>query len=66
MYVDRQTVIIYELIHFKRYYTFSYRTLVGLKEKWEKVPNQFPRLLDECNRTIDFLSKKIDLKREKM
>jgi hypothetical protein len=58
MYVDRQSAIIYELRHFKRYYSFSYRTLVGLKEKWEKVPDQFPRLLDELNRTIDFLKDK--------
>lgn len=58
LYVDRQTAIIYELTHFKRYYPFSYRTLMGLKEKWEKVPNQFPRLLDECEKTLAFLKDK--------
>lgn len=58
LYVDRQAAIIFELRHFKRYYPFSYRTLMGLKEKWEKVPNQFPRLLDELDRTIDFLKNK--------
>lgn len=57
MYVDRQTAIIYELRNFKRYYPFSYRTLVGLRTKWEKVPNQFPRLLEELNLTINFLEK---------
>jgi len=61
MYVDRQTAIIYELRHFKRYYPFSYRTLLGLKDKWEKVPNQFPRLMDECNRTIEYLENKINI-----
>ena len=58
LYVDRQTSIMYELRHFKRYYPISHRTLIGLREKWEKVPNQFPRLLDELNRTIDFLKDK--------
>lgn len=59
MFVDRQAAIIFELRHFKRYYAFSYRTLLGLKEKWEKVPNQYPRLLNECDLTIDFLKSKI-------
>jgi len=59
LYVDRQTAILFELRHFKRYYSFSYRTLIGLKEKWEKVPDQFPRLLEELNMTIDFLNNKL-------
>lgn len=59
MFVDRQTAIIYEFRHFKRYYEFSYRTLLGLKQKWEKVPNQFPRLLEECDETLKFLKIKI-------
>lgn len=59
LYVDRQTAILFELRHFKRYYPFSYRTLLGLKEKWIKVPNQFPRLLEELDMTIEFLNKKI-------
>jgi len=58
MYIDRQTAIIYELRHFKRYYPFSYRTIISLKEKWEKVPNQLPRLLDELDRSIEFLATK--------
>lgn len=57
MYVDRQTAILYELRNFKRYYPFSYRTLVSLRTKWEKVPNQFPRLLEELNLAINFLEK---------
>ncbi len=42
LYVDRQTAIIYELIHFKRYYSFSYRTLISLKKKnGKKSPINF-------------------------
>jgi hypothetical protein len=63
LYVDRQTAILFELRHFKRYYPFSYRTLLGLKEKWIKVPNQFPRLLEELDMTIEFLNKKINEKK---
>lgn len=59
MYVDRQSAIIYELRHFKRYYDFSYRTLIGLREKWGKVPDQFPRLIEELNLSIEFLQTKI-------
>lgn len=59
MYVDRQTAIVYELRHFKRYYPFSYRTLKGLRKKWAEVPNQYPRLIDEIDRTLSFLEKKV-------
>jgi len=58
LYIDRQTAILFEFRNFKRYYPHSYRMLVGLKEKWENVPNQYPRLLDELNRTIEFLKTK--------
>jgi predicted negative regulator of RcsB-dependent stress response len=57
MFVDRQTAIIYELRNFKRYYSFSYRTLCGLREKWNR-PDQFPRLIEELDLTIKFLEKK--------
>lgn len=59
MWVDRQTAIIYELRNFKRYYAHSYRSIKGLREKWGKVPNQYPRIIDECDRTIKFLKTKI-------
>jgi uncharacterized protein YecE (DUF72 family) len=59
MYVDQQTTMLYELRHFPRYYPFSLRTLQGLNEKWKMVPNQFPRLLDEAKRTIEFLEDKV-------
>lgn len=58
LYVDRQTAILFELRNFKRYYPYSYRTLISLKNKWN-VPEQFPRLLEELNLTIDFLERKL-------
>jgi hypothetical protein len=58
LYIDRQCAILFELRNFKRYYPFSYRTLVALKKKWD-VPDQFPRLIEELNLTICFLEKKI-------
>ncbi|WOK08790.1 hypothetical protein RT717_09095 [Imperialibacter roseus] len=59
IYEDRQAAIIFELTHFKRYYAFSYRTMLGLREKWGQVPNQYPRLIDELDRSIKFLKKRI-------
>ena len=57
--IDRQTAIIYELKFFPRYYEFSNRTLKWLKEKWN-YDNQFPRLIEEINLTIEFLNRKIN------
>ncbi len=59
LYVDRQAAIMYELRNFKRYYPYSLRMLLGLKQKWSVVPNQFPRLLDEMDATIEFLERKL-------
>jgi len=59
LYVDRQAAIMYEMRNFKRYYPFTLRTLKGLREKWAAVPNQFPRLIDELNLTIEFIEKKL-------
>jgi hypothetical protein len=58
MYVDRQAAIMYELRNFKRYYPYSLRMLKGLKLKWVAVPDQFPRLLEELEITIEFLEKR--------
>lgn len=58
MYIDRQAAVIFELTHFKRYYSFSHRTLLGLKEKWGQAPDQYPRLMDELDRAIEFLKDK--------
>lgn len=59
LYMDRQCAIVYELQFYKRYYPFSYRMLLGLKEKWSKTATGFPRLLEELDLTIAFLKKKI-------
>ena len=59
LYVDRQTAIMFEMCNFKRYYPFSLRMLKGLREKWESVPDQHPRLLDELKLTIEFMERKL-------
>jgi hypothetical protein len=45
-YEDRQAAIIFELRHFKRYYSFSRRALVGLKENWGRTS----RTISKANR----------------
>ncbi len=59
LYIDRQTAIMFEMRNFKRYYPFSLRMLKGLREKWEAVPDQYPRLLNELKLTIEFLERKL-------
>lgn len=58
LWVDRQTAIIYELRYFPRYYEFSYRTLLWLREK-RNHNEQYPRLIEELNLTLDFLNRHI-------
>ena len=55
IYIDWQTSILYELTHFERYYEISYRTIIGLKNKWEKETERFPRLEEEADLTLKFL-----------
>jgi len=57
LFMDRQGAILYELRNFKRYYAYSLRMLIGLREKWSVTAKQFPRLLEELNLTIEFLEK---------
>jgi len=59
LYIDRQCAILFELRNFKRYYPLSLRMLKGLSEKWSKSDEQFPRLTEELNMTIQFLEKKV-------
>lgn len=59
MFIDRQTAVMYEMRNFKRYYPFTLRMLKGLREKWMVFPNQFPRLMEELNLTIEFIEKKL-------
>ncbi len=62
LYVDRQSAIIFELRNFRRYYPYSLRMLIGLREKWGAVPNRFPRLVNELNLTIRFLERRVPSK----
>lgn len=56
LYIDRQAAIIYEMRNFKRYYyPYTLRMLEGLNQKWSAVPDQFPRLLDELQLTIEHI-----------
>jgi hypothetical protein len=59
MYVDRQTAAMYELRFYKRYFQHSLRMLKGLREKWASVPNQFPRLIEELDLTIEYITGKL-------
>ena len=53
MWVDRQAAVIYELRHFPRYYEFTERMLVGLKNKWVTDPDfKSPRLIEEIDLTL--------------
>ncbi len=58
MYVDRQTAAMYELRFYRRYYSHSLRMLKGLREKWVNVADQFPRLIDELDLTIQYINTK--------
>ena len=58
-WMDRQAAIVFELRHFPRYYEFSFRTLRGLRTKWSEDPGfKWPRLIEEIDLTLAFLSKK--------
>lgn len=59
LYIDRQTAVLYELRFYERYFAHSLRMLKGLKTKWVAVPNQFPRLIEELDLTIDYITKKL-------
>jgi hypothetical protein len=58
MYVDRQAVIMFEMLNFNRYYPYSLRMLKGLRENWASVPNQL-RLIEELELTIAHIESKI-------
>lgn len=59
MFIDRQTAAIYELRFYKRYYSHSLRMLKGLRDKWAAVSNQYPRLIEELDLTIEYIEKKL-------
>lgn len=57
MFIDRQTAAIYELRFYKRYHPHSLRMLKGLRDKWVEVPNQYTRLIEELDLTIEYIGK---------
>lgn len=59
LYIDRQTAILYELQFYKRYFPHSLRMLQSLRTKWVAVPNQYLRLIEELELTIDYISKQL-------
>jgi CRISPR/Cas system Type II protein with McrA/HNH and RuvC-like nuclease domain len=54
MYIDRQSAVVYELMHFKRYYPYTLRMLRGLRDQWSKEACH-KRLIDEIDVAIEFL-----------
>ena len=59
LYIDRQTAVLYELKFYKRYYPHSLRMLEALKAKWCGVPDQFPRILEELDLTIEHIKRRL-------
>ena len=47
MYVDRQAAVVFELRHFPRYYDFTERMLVRLKEDWSAKTDELTRVMIE-------------------
>lgn len=65
-FVDQQAAIAYELRFYSKYYTFSLRTLIGLKLKWSTAPEfKSLRLISELNRSIQYLETKVTDPNEK-
>jgi len=59
MWIDRQAAVVFELRHFPRYYEFTVRMLLHLREKWKADPDfQWQYLLDEVDRTIEYVKSK--------
>ena len=52
-WIDRQAAVVFELRHFPRYYEFTERTLIGLREKWTADSDfRWPRLIEEMDLTL--------------
>ncbi|MBZ5548799.1 MAG: hypothetical protein LAO22_12735 [Acidobacteriia bacterium] len=56
MWIDRQAAVAFELRHFPRYYEFTQRMLLALKEKWKA--DQWPRLVEEIDLTLKHIQQK--------
>lgn len=55
LYIDRQCAILFELRFFPRYFPFTRRTLLGLRHKWSSAQEQYPRLLEELDLTLQYI-----------
>lgn len=51
LWIDRQAAVLFELRHFPRYYEFTERMLLRLKNKWADTPNG-PALVEEIDGTL--------------
>ena len=66
LYIDRQCAVLYELRFFPRYYPFTRRTLLGLKEKWTLSASQFPRILEELDITLNVIERRSNSVRRRL
>jgi hypothetical protein len=58
MWIQRQAAVIFELRHFPRYYEFTERLLISLREKWDRDPEfHWPALLNEIDLTLRFMKR---------
>ncbi len=59
MWIDRQAAVAFELRNFPRYYEYTERMLMALKEKWGADPKfQWPRLVEEIDLTLKHIERK--------
>src|ERR1022692_1463006 len=58
LWIQRQAAVIFELRHFPRYFEFTERMLMGLREKWSTDPEfHWPMLLEEIDSTLEQIRK---------
>ncbi len=57
-WLDRQSAVVFELRHFRRYYEFTERMLAGLQKVWAADPHFQPRLREEIELTLNYIRRK--------
>jgi len=56
--IDRQAAVIFELRNFPRYYDYTGRMLVHLRQTWsDNSPSKWPQLLTEIELTLSHIAK---------
>jgi hypothetical protein len=60
-YLDRQAAVVYELRHYKRYFSISQRMLKHLRSTWSDNQDsiKYARLIEEIDLTLEFLKKRL-------